>query len=59
MGASLLALAKSIYYMNGAVRKSYNKLEPDSDKVKNNSPQFNVSLYVRLILFVCLFLCLC
>ena len=35
--------------MNGAVRKSYNKLEPDSSKVKNNSPQFNVSLHVRFI----------
>ena len=27
--------------MKGAVRKSYDKLEPDSGKVKNNSPQFN------------------
>ena len=35
--------------MNGAVRKSYYKLEPDSGKVKNNSQQFNVSLHVRFI----------
>ena len=33
----------------GAVRKSYYKLEPDSCKIKNNSPQFNVSLHVRFI----------
>ena len=36
-------------YMNGAVRKSYNKLQPDSGKVKHNSPLFNVSLHVGFI----------
>ena len=38
-----MTAASPIY--EGAVRKSYNKLEPDSGKVKNNSPQFNVSLH--------------
>ena len=37
--------------MNGAVRKSYNNLEPDSGK--NNSPQFNVSLrFIRVFYLV-------
>ena len=40
--------AASLIYEE-AVRKSYYKLEPDSCKVKNNSPQFNVSLHVRFI----------
>ena len=40
--------AASLIY-EGAVRKSYYKLKPDSCKVKNNSPQFNVSLHVRFI----------
>ena len=40
--------AASLIY-EGAVPKSYYKLKPDSCKVNNNSPQFNVSLHVRFI----------